>query len=461
MKYLTVDFGSTYTKLTALDSSNSCIVGTASAHTTIKTDVMEGFRRALTNLEGIVGEFKYDKLLCCSSAAGGLKMVALGLVPELTAKAAKLAAASAGAKVVKTYAYEISKSEQEEIYKINPDLILLCGGTDGGNKEVITANAKRLCAIDRNFSVIIAGNKSASHELEEIFNQSNKNYLLTENVMPSFNQLNVEPAKTSIKDLFIRNIIEAKGLSQIQKIADLEIVPTPLAVMKACELFSKGTKNTKGIGELLAIDVGGATTDIYSMAKGIPILSNIVQKGLPEPFSKRTVEGDLGMRYSLNSLKEELEIESFAESLNVTVQEIENWVNECVQNPSCIAKAESTEFKIDQGLARCAVEIASDRHCGILESTYTPMGEIFSINGKDLSEIPYIIGIGGVIINSDKPVNILKGAIFNPAKHKYMKPKKTQYLLDRKYIFASMGLLSMIDSECALRILQKEIKIIQ
>ena len=139
MKILTVDVGSTYTKLTAIDSDRRSVLGTAQAFTTIETDVMQGFETALAllkqNLENDnISDFNYDKLLVCSSAAGGLKMVALGLVPDLTAKAARTAASNAGAKVVNTYAYEISNAEQQEIYDINPDLVLLCGGTDGGNK---------------------------------------------------------------------------------------------------------------------------------------------------------------------------------------------------------------------------------------------------------------------------------------------------------------------------------------
>ncbi len=149
MNILTADIGSTYTKLTAIDTVEKKILATSTAFTTIGTDVVEGFTSAYNKLEQRVGEFRYDELLCCSSAAGGLKMVSLGLVPELTAKAAKLAAASAGAKVVKTYAFELSQAEQNEIFEINPDLVLLCGGTDGGNKEVILANARRLCRVER------------------------------------------------------------------------------------------------------------------------------------------------------------------------------------------------------------------------------------------------------------------------------------------------------------------------
>src|SRR5574344_754781 len=119
MIYLTADIGSTYTKLVAIDTLSGSIIGTACAFTTIETDVREGFYAALNKLESSAGKLAYDQLLCCSSAAGGLKMVALGLVPELTAKAARLAASSAGAKVVKTYSFEISKAEQLVIETIS------------------------------------------------------------------------------------------------------------------------------------------------------------------------------------------------------------------------------------------------------------------------------------------------------------------------------------------------------
>ena len=461
MKYLTVDLGSTYTKVTAIDAQNGCVLGTANAFTTIETDVMDGFNTAMQNLEMKIGKFDYDQLICCSSAAGGLKMVALGLVPELTAKAAKMAAASAGAKVVKTYSFEISKAEQDEIYNINPDLILLCGGTDGGNKEVIVNNARRLCDIKRNFSVIVAGNKSASYELEEIFNKSGKDYVITHNVMPTFSKLNIEPAKESIKNLFIQKIVEAKGLSKIQELSRHEIIPTPLAVMRGCELLSKGTKKTPGIGELLAVDLGGATTDVYSISSGRPSMSNVMVKGIIEPYSKRSVEGDLGMRYSLGSLLDEIDIEALTETVGLEESDIREWVAKCINNPATIADNDSVENRVENILAQHAVEIAVERHCGMLDSVYTPVGEMYVLYGKDLSEVPYIVGIGGAIINSASPVSILEKAKFNTLKYSYMKPKNPKYLLDKKYIFASMGLLSSIDPELALKIMVNEIKLLE
>lgn len=447
MKYLTVDFGSTYTKLTAIDSTQERVVGTSSAFTTIETDVCEGFNTALQRLESQIGKFDYDQLVCCSSAAGGLKMVALGLVPELTAKAAKMAASSAGAKVVKTYAYEISQAEQEQIESINPDLVLLCGGTDGGNKEVITANATKLCQIKGDFSVIVAGNKSASYDIEQIFRNSGKECVITENVMPSFNILNIRAAKESITALFIRKIVDAKGLSAIQRMTPHKIIPTPLAVMNGCELLSQGTDMTQGLGEIMAVDLGGATTDIYSMAHGRPTMDNVIEKGLPEPASKRSVEGDLGMRYSLSSLYDQITTHS---------EEIKSFVDKCTAHPDTLAQTPA-EVEIETALAREAVEIATQRHCGYLERTYTPMGEIYTLSGKDLTQIKTVIGIGGAIINNPDPSQILRGVEYNPKDINIMKPKSPDYYTDQKYIFASMGLLSTVDPELALKILKREI----
>ena len=458
MHYLTVDFGSTYTKLTLIDVANAQIVATASAFTTITTDVLEGFNNAWQKILAQQPDAHYDRLLSCSSAAGGLKMVALGLVPSLTSKAAKMAASSAGAKVVKTYAYEISHAEQEEIYEINPDLVLLCGGTDGGNKEVILANARRLAEIDRPFAIVAAGNKSASYDLEEIFAQCDKKCVVTENVMPEFGQLNILPARQCIMDLFISRIIDAKGLGAVQQRAELEIIPTPFAVLKACELLSKGIdEEHPGWGDLMAVDLGGATTDIYSMTDGAPSMDNVLIKGIPEPYSKRTVEGDLGMRYSLKALEDETDVKALARAYGVTPEAIVDWVERCATNPDTVAEPGSQEQVIEEALAHSAVDIAVERHAGVISKVYTPIGEMFTLVGKDLTQVPRLIGIGGALINSSDPARILSGSRFNPQRYEYAKPKEPQFYLDKRYIIASMGLLSQVAPEVALTILQREV----
>ena len=134
---LLIDFGSTYTKLTAVDLEREEIIGTASAYTTVQTDINDGLRAGLARLEAQTGPLQYDACYACSSAAGGLRMVTSGLVPELTGEAAKLATLGAGAKTVGVYAFQLTEDDLAEIRELAPDIFLLVGGTDGGNTECI------------------------------------------------------------------------------------------------------------------------------------------------------------------------------------------------------------------------------------------------------------------------------------------------------------------------------------
>ena len=453
MNYLTVDVASTYTKLTAIDATRRSIVGTAQAFTTIESDVMQGFEKALSLLreQEACRDFVWDEMLVCSSAAGGLKMVALGLVPDLTAKAARTAASNAGAKVVKTYAYEISGSEQQEIYDINPDLVLLCGGTDGGNREVITANARRLAAIDRPLTIIVAGNKSASDEIATTFEAAGKSFVITENVMPQFNQLNIEPARDAIRQLFIARIIEAKGLNRLQAMSSHKIIPTPLAVLQACELLSSGTAERAGWGDLMAVDIGGATTDVYSMAAGLPTTENTMLKGLPEPWAKRTVEGDLGMRYSLQHVFDQLPPAMPAEQ--AFRSDVEQWVKLCTTSPDTLAQPDTVQERAEEYLGEMAVRMALERHAGRIADVYTPLGLMHTLEGKDLMAVQTVIGIGGVIRSSRHPRQILKGCRYDVMNPTSTRPREPRLMIDGRYIFASMGLLSAVDKELAFELL--------
>ena len=130
---LLVDFGSTYTKATAVEAESGQLLGTAQSYTTVEQDISLGLEKALAELRGQTGAIEYEKRYACSSAAGGLRMIASGLVPSLTSEAAKRAALGAGAKVIRTYAYELTEDDTAEIAALAPDILLLCGGTDGGN----------------------------------------------------------------------------------------------------------------------------------------------------------------------------------------------------------------------------------------------------------------------------------------------------------------------------------------
>ena len=320
---LLIDFGSTNTKVTAVDLETERLLGTAASYTTVETDINEGLNNALQRLEEKIGPTEFAETYACSSAAGGLKMISCGLVPELTAEAAKQASLGAGAKVMKVYSYQLTASDAAEIEALKPDIFLLTGGTDGGNKENILENAKTLAETKGDFPIIIAGNRNAVDECKSILEAAGKQVMVCENVMPRFNQLNIEPAQNQIRDVFLDRIIKAKGLSEANQLISGIMMPTPAAVLTAMDLLSKGTETEAGIGDLVGVDVGGATTDVYSMANGDPTGVNTVIKGLPEPYAKRTVEGDIGMRYSATGIAEAAGIQRLSHVAGLTPEKTE------------------------------------------------------------------------------------------------------------------------------------------
>lgn len=452
---LLIDFGSTYTKITAVDLEKEVIIGTASSFTTINTDINEGLRNAIESLEKQTGKLEYYEYLACSSAAGGLRMIVSGLVPGVTTTAAKEACLGAGAKVIKVYSFEMTEEDIKEIEKIKPEIFLLAGGTNGGDKRCILHNAKMLSSCKLDFPIIIAGNNEVSYKCEKIL--KNKETYVVENVMPIFGKLNIEPAQDIIRTIFLQKIINAKGITKISKLVSEIIMPTPAAAMRGIELLSNGYKDEKGIGELMAIDLGGATTDVYSASYGTPNEPNVIYKGIEEPYIKRTVEGDIGMRYSIEGIIDECKVEDIAQIANLDLEIVKKLLEYLKNNPQTLPKERNIK-NLDFALAAKAVEIATIRHSGKREKIYTSNGVAYLQKGKDLTYVKKIILTGGALINLHCAYDILKYASFDENKEESMRPKNAEILVDKKYILQAMGLLSKSYPEVAIRIMKKELK---
>ncbi|GAA0127388.1 methylaspartate mutase accessory protein GlmL [Clostridium sp. ATCC 25772] len=456
--YLLLDFGSTYTKLTAVDIENEEILASAKDITTIEDDIMTGFDKAYKKLEEQLEgkDVNFVKKLACSSAAGGLKMVALGLVPDLTAEAAKRAALGAGARVLKVYSYEITNYEAEEIKNSDVDIILLAGGTNGGNKQCVIHNAKMIVKHNIDVPVVVAGNKVANDEIREILEEAGVYFSVTENVMPTLNSLNVEPAREEIRKVFMDKITDAKGLNNAESFVNGILMPTPAAVLKAARVLSEGSDEEEGIGDLIVVDIGGATTDIHSIADGEPTKAGVNMRGLEEPFAKRTVEGDLGMRYSAVSLWEAGGSRKLRNYLGDKKREIN--IEECCkyryENIKMVPKNDE-EIKFDEAMAKVATELALERHAGHIENVYTPMGVVFNQMGKDLMKVKYMIGTGGVLVHSKNPGDILNAGTFKKEDPTSLKPQEPEFLLDKSYILSAMGLLAHDHPDKAVRIMKK------
>ena len=434
-----IDFGSTFTKAVALDLVSETYVR-AQALSTVETDVTEGLRVALYELRRIapIGEDEIRRAVACSSAAGGLRLAVIGLVPDYTTKAGRLAALGAGAKVIGEFSFELSRSEARELDEIAPDIVLLTGGADGGNRKVIVHNAKIL-AKSKAQNIIVAGNKSARDEIEDVFAGTDKNVSFAANVMPEFGRLETSSANERIREVFLSLMADAKGILRSREIIGEVAMPTPAAVLEAARLLADGTLKTPGLGELLLVDVGGATTDVCSAAFGAPVPgSGAKLVGLREPYMKRTIEGDLGLFHNLDTLarlaKEDYGVDALRKRHSVPYGD--------------------ESARLQERLARAAVSAAVSRHVGRLESVMTGDGEMCVQRGKDLRSVKLVIGAGGPLTFARDPCAVLEGAI-GDGKGGILAPRSPKFALDGGYIMFAAGLLSVDEPDKALAIAKK------
>lgn len=453
---LFVDIGSTYTKLVVVDIDNMCFVATASAPTTI-SDVSVGFQNAFAKLEAInIPDRLMRERYASSSAAGGLRMVAVGLVPSLTVEAAKRAALGAGAKVTKVFAFKLTHREIDEIVREAPDIVLLAGGTDGGESETILHNARLLAFSGLNVPIVVAGNARAADEASDILKSSGMYVRMTDNVMPQIDKLCVEPVRDVIREIFIERIVIAKGLDKINSYIDGIALPTPLAVLEAAKAVHMAVGS-----DVLVVDIGGATTDVHSIAEGEPTDSRVLLKGLPEPFAKRTVEGDLGVRHNISSIIEETGEELFfskmAEAGYTDHEKIQRTLGAWCERTECVA-CDDFERQLDGLLAYCAVKKAVDRHVGRVEPMWGGDGKTFIQYGKDLTKLKFLIATGGPLIHSDRPREILESATYAHGDPSLLKPKNPTVYVDKKYVLFSIGLLRSVDPRAAELLANKYLK---
>lgn len=445
MIYLLVDVGSTYTKLHLVDTNKNVILAGASSYTTVETDVREGFNEAYKKLREI-SDVKYDKILGCSSASGGLKVIAIGFSKSLTTDAARLASLSSGARILNVYSYELKDEQVEEIKSAGADIIVLCGGTDHGNRDNIIYNAKKLAKGSVKTPVVVAGNIDTHEEIRDIFNKADVPCDFTENVMPTTNTINYRPLRQTIGDFFIKTIAHAKGIDLLSK--DFEILlPTPVAVQKAMSVYAKYLDKV-----ILSVDIGGATTDIHSIGKTYYGEENVISPPIDEPYEKRTVEGDMGMRYSATALYESVGDEPF---LKFGIKDAKEKTEFRFNHTNYIPDNDEDLF-FDNVLCYIATHTSLMRHVGHIKKIKTPTRTIYEQYGKDLRPAEMFIGTGGSLINSDDPKKILSA--IRDLDEKYLINRDVKCYLDKEYILSSAGLISTVDEEASYKLLKKYLK---
>ncbi|WP_028855373.1 GlmL-related ornithine degradation protein [Psychrilyobacter atlanticus] len=450
---LVAEIGSTTTVVNAfgnLNGENPKFIGQGQAPTTVdQGDVNLGLMDATYDLEEKLGikELEYDEFLATSSAAGGLKMTVHGLVYDMTAKAAKEAALGAGANIHMVTSGKLRRTDLKEIEKIRPNIILLAGGVDYGERDTALYNAELLAKLDLDIPIIYAGNIQNCEEIKLIFEDYGKEKLLkiVENVYPKIDRLNVEPVRRVIQDVFEEHIIHAPGMEKVRDVVSGPIVPTPGAVMESSKILKEV------IGDLVTIDVGGATTDIHSVTDGSEEITSILIS--PEPVAKRTVEGDLGVYVNMRNIVEIVGEKNLAKELSVEEEEL----TEHLLNFPPIPKSEM-EIKTVEILTEKAVIMSVHRHAGGYRHLFGETKKTLA-EGKDLTSIKWIIGTGGALTRIPNRIEILKKIAMSNKGDKLLPTPEAKILIDNDYIMASLGVLSKYNKESAVRLLKKSLKI--
>lgn len=470
---LLIDFGSTYTKVVAVDLASAEVIGRSQSASTVQTDVREGLLCALEQLHEHHELFPSRPkdltvldgklVLASSSAAGGLRMAVIGLVPGLTVEAANQAALGAGAKLIGSWSFKLRDPAVIEIETQRPDMILLTGGTDGGDSETILHNARLLAGSSLAVPIVVAGNQAVAVETCNILRGGGKEVRAAANVMPRSGKLTVETAREEIRKLFMERITRAKGMDQLGALVPV-ILPTPMAVLEGALLGAQGTDGENGWGDLLLVDVGGATTDVHSIGYGQATGPQVAEQGLPQPFAKRTVEGDLGIRFNAGTLMERVGIERFEDEFRaafpqyrISRADVATYVADVSRETSRVPQSE-WHAAVDAQLARIAVDIGVERHVGKKERIVTHAGEAWMYYGKDLSETRTMIGTGGVFIYNPHAAHILSAASAGNGRYEVLRPKQPKLFVDESYLLYAVGLLSRSHAGIALRLFKRFMK---
>lgn len=444
---LVAEIGSTTTVVNAFHNitTNPEFLGQGQGATSVlQGDVNIGLKEAIDDLCKSLktDSVEYSELIATSSAAGGLRMTVHGLVYDMTVRAAKEAALGAGANIKFVTAGKLRKSDLRKIKEINPNIILIAGGVDYGERETALYNSELIAELKLGIPVIYAGNIENQEDVKEIFEESGDELYLVENVYPKIDELNIEPTRRVIQDVFERHIIHAPGMEHIRELVTGNIMPTPGAVMEASQLLYNE------IGDLVTIDVGGATTDVHSVTEDSEEIARIILS--PEPKAKRTVEGDLGVYVNMRNIVSMVGEDALMKELDLDEPSLQNLIEH--HKPIPVSELEKRFVEV---LTEHATITAMKRHGGRLKNLYGPSGKKTIAEGKDLTGVKYIVGTGGALTRLPGRLDILKNIPHSNNGTDLLPNAEAKILIDNHYIMASLGVMSKKYPEIALDLMLK------
>ena len=471
---LATDCGSTTTKSILIEKIDGeyRLTHRGEAPTTVEApfeDVTRGVLNAIIELEELSGRTILDGekiispensngngvdiYISTSSAGGGLQMMVAGVVKNMTGESAKRAALGAGSIVMDIIASNDGRKYHEKVKRIRelrPDIVLLSGGVDGGTKShvvelseiIAAANPKPRLGNNYKLPVIYAGNKEARKEVNKTL-VGKTDLKMVDNIRPTLEIENLQPSRDKIHDLFMEHVMaQAPGYDKLKEWTDCPIMPTPGAVGEIIKKIAKKEKIS-----VIGVDIGGATTDIFSVFKG--------------KFN-RTVSANYGMSYSICNVLADAGVDNVSRWLRDDVDNLDltNRIANKMIRPTTIPQT-LEELMIEQAIAREAIRLSFDQHKKFAVSLKgvqkkRTISDTFeqTMSGETLvnmEELDMIVGSGGVLSHAPRRVQACKMLIDS-----FLPEGLTQLAVDSIFMMPQLGLLSSVHEKAAIEVFNKD-----
>jgi uncharacterized protein (TIGR01319 family) len=464
---IATDCGSTTTKAILIEKKGDTYRQTfrGEAPTTVEApfeDVTKGVLNSITEVEELSGRkildgeriitpnsgnVGADIYVSTSSAGGGLQMMVAGAVKAMTGESAQRCALGAGAIVMDVLASNDGRADHEKIERIRqlrPDMMLLSGGTDGGTITHVVELAQFLKAADPKprlgasykLPVIYAGNNKAHDQIKAILGDRTA-LIITENLRPTLEKENLMPARHKIHDIFLEHVMQqAPGYPRLMKMVGAPIMPTPAAVGTMTEKFAKANNFN-----VLAVDIGGATTDVFSV--------------FSEVFN-RTVSANLGMSYSISNVMAEAGLANILRWLpfDMDEQDLRNRLKNKMIRPTTIPQTVE-DLQIEHAVSREALRLAFDQHKalavglkGVQQERSISDAFDQTSSGQSLINVmrlDYVIGSGGILAHSPRRTQSMLMMI-----DAYQPEGVTRMAVDSIFMMPHLGVLAQISEKAAL-----------
>jgi len=394
-----------------------------------------------------------DLYLSTSSAGGGLQMSVAGVVKTMSAESANRAALGAGAIVIDTVAVDDGRKDHEKIERIRqlrPDMLLMSGGTDGGTISPLVDIAQMLVAADPRprlgiglkVPVIFAGNKEAVDPVEEVL-EDRVDLKVVDNLRPTMDRENLGPAREAIHELFLQHVMQqAPGYSKLMTWTSSGIMSTPNAVGKIIETIAEQFDIN-----VLAVDIGGATTDVFSVFDGV---------------FNRTVSANLGMSYSICNVLTEAGVEQIKRWIPFTIgdDDLRNRLRNKMIRPTTVPQY-LEDLLIEQAVSREALRLAFDHHKSLARGLkgvqkVRTVGEAISQEASgatlvNLWNLNMVVGSGGVL--SHAPHRAQSALMMLDA---YQPLGVTMLAVDSIFMMPQLGILSTVHPVAAAQVFERD-----